>query len=321
MTNRHGLRIMLAVVLLGANPPGAPAQQYPSKPIRIVNGFAPGGPSDVGARTIAQKLTETWGQQVIVDTRPGAGGNIAAEMVAKSPADGYTLLLGVFAHAVNASLYAKLPFDPIKDFAPIILFASVANVLVVHPSLPVQSVKQLIALAKTQPGQLSCGSAGNGTASHLALELMNLIAGTRINHIPYKGLAPAHTDVVGGQITMLFDGIVTAMPHAKIGRLRMLAVTTAKRWQGAAEVPTMAEAGLPGYEVNSWYGLLAPAGTPRDIIQRLNTEVARGLRAPDARDRLYTIGAEPMADTPEAFAAYIDAEAATTRSRSVSPST
>ena len=298
----------LAVLAVAAGAQDALAQQYLGKPIRIVSGFAAGGPSDVGARTIGQKLTEAWGQQVIVDIRPGAGGNIASDIVAKSAPDGYTLLLGVFAHAVNPSLYSKLPFDAIKDFAPIILFASVANVLAVHPSLPVDSVSQLISFARTRPEQLTSGSAGNGTSSHLALELLNLMAGTKITHVPYKGLAPAHTDLVGGQITMLFDGVVTALPRAKTGRLRVLAVTTAKRWQGAPDVPTVAEAGLPGFEVNSWYGLLAPAGTPREIIQRLNAEVARGLRAPDARERLYSIGAEPMADTPEAFAAYIQSE-------------
>jgi len=286
------------------------AQQYPAKPIRLVVGFAAGGPSDVAARTIAQKLTEKWGQQVIVDIRPGAGGNIASEIVAKAPADGYTLLEPAFAHAVNPFLYSKLPFDTLKDFAPVLLFASIANVLVVHPSIPAQSVKELIAFAKTRPGQLSYGSSGNGTASHLAGELLNLMGGIKIAHIPYKGLAPAHTEVMGGQIGLLFDGIVTGIPAVKAGRLRALAVTTVKRWQGTPDIPTMSEAGLTGFEVNSWYGLIAPAGTPREIIMTLNTEVARSLREPDARERLYSIGAEPMNNTPEEFAAYINAEMA-----------
>jgi tripartite-type tricarboxylate transporter receptor subunit TctC len=289
---------------------GACAQQYPSKPIRLVVGFAAGGPSDVAARTIAQKLTEKWGQQVIVDIRPGAGGNIATEIVAKAPADGYTLLEPAFAHAANPFLYSKLPFDAVKDFAPVLLFASIANVLVIHPSLPVHSVKELIAFAKAHPGQLTMGSSGNGTASHLASELMNYMAGIKTTHVPYKGLAPAHTDLMGGQLSMLFDGIVTGMPAVKAGRLRALAVTTAKRWQGTPDIPTMSEAGLAGFEVNSWYGLLAPAGTPRDIITRLNSEVSRALREPDARERLYSIGAEPMNNTPEEFAAYINAEMA-----------
>ena len=286
------------------------AQQYPAKPIRLVVGFAAGGPSDVAARTIAQKLTEKWGQQVIVDIRPDAGGNIASEIVAKAPADGYTLLEPAFAHAVNPFLYSKLPFDTLKDFAPVLLFASIANVLVVHPSIPAQSVKELIAFAKTRPGQLSYGSSGNGTASHLAGELLNLMGGIKIAHIPYKGLAPAHTEVMGGQIGLLFDGIVTGIPAVKAGRLRALAVTTVKRWQGTPDIPTMSEAGLTGFEVNSWYGLIAPAGTPREIIMKLNTEVARSLREPDARERLYSIGAEPMNNTPEEFAAYINAEMA-----------
>jgi tripartite-type tricarboxylate transporter receptor subunit TctC len=300
--------LSIAALLTGSV--AACAQQYPSKPIRIVIGFAAGGPSDIAARTIGQKLTEKWGQQVIVDIRPGASGNIATEIVAKAPPDGYTLLEPAFAHAVNPFLYSKLPFDAVKDFAPVLLFASIANVLVVHPSIPARSVKELIAFAKTRPGELTAGSAGNGTASHLAVELLNLMGGIKTTHVPYKGLAPAHTEIMGGQLSMLFDGIVTGMPAVKAGRLRALGVTTAKRWQGTPDIPTMAESGLAGFEVNSWYGLLAPAGTPRDVILRLNSEVARALREPDARERLYSIGAEPMDNTPEEFAAYIAAEMA-----------
>ncbi len=295
-------------VLLMANAPCALAQQYPTKPIRLLVGFAAGGPSDVAARTIAQKLTEKWGQQVIVDIRPGAGGNIATEIAAKAPADGYTLIEPAFAHAVNPILYPKLPFDAVKDFAPILLFASIANLLVVHPSIPVHSVTELIAFAKARPNQLVYGSAGSGTASHFAGELLNVMGGIKVTHIPYKGLAPAHTETVGGQLSMMFDGIVTGLPAVKAGRLRALGVTTLKRWQGAPDIPTMSEAGLAGFEVNSWYGLLAPAGTPREIVLRLNSEVARALREPDARERLYSIGAEPMSNTPEEFADYINAE-------------
>ena len=306
--NRYFLAAIPCAALLMPAATGTVAQQYPTKPIRILVGFAAGGPSDVAARTIGQKLTEKWGQQVIVDIRPGAGGNIATEIAAKAPADGYTLLEPAFAHAVNPVLYPKLPFDALKDFAPILLFASIANLLVVHPSIPVHSVKELIAFAKARPNQLTYGSAGNGTASHFAGELMNMMGGTRVTHIPYKGLTPAHTEVIGGQLSMMFDGIVTGVPAAKAGRLRALAVTTLKRWQGTPDIPTMSEAGLAGFEVNSWYGLLAPAGTPREIVMRLNTEVARALREPDARERLYSIGAEPMSTTPEEFAAYIKAE-------------
>lgn len=290
--------------------PGALAQQYPAKPIRLLVGFAAGGPSDVAARTIAQKLTEKWGQQVIVDIRPGAGGNIATEIAAKAPADGYTLIEPAFAHAVNPILYQNLPFDAVKDFAPILLFASIANLLVVHPSIPAHSVKELIAFANARPSQLTYGSAGSGTASHFAGELLKMMGGIKITHIPYKGLAPAHTETIGGQLSMMFDGIVTGLPAVKAGRLRALGVTTLKRWQGAPDIPTMSEAGLAGFEVNSWYGLLAPAGTPREIVLRLNSEVARALREPDARERLYSIGAEPMSNTPEEFADYINAEMA-----------
>ena len=294
--------------LLMAGTPCALAQQYPAKPIRLLIGFAAGGPSDVIARTISQKLNEKWGQPVIVDIRPGAGGNIATEIAAKAPADGYTLLIPAFAHAVNPLLYSKLPFDAAKDFAPILLVASIANLLVVHPSIPAHSVKELIAFAKARPNQLVYGSAGSGTASHFAGELLNMMGGIKVTHIPYKGLAPAHTETMGGQLSMMFDGIVTGLPAVKAGRLRALAVTTLKRWQGAPDIPTMSEAGLAGFEVNSWFGLLAPAGTPREIVLRLNSEVARALHEPDARERLYSIGAEPMNNTPEEFAAYINAE-------------
>ncbi len=285
------------------------AQQYPTKPIRILVGFAAGGPSDVGARTIAQKLTEKWGQPVIVDFRPGAAGNIATDMAAKAPADGYTLIAAAFAHAVNPALYAKLPFDATKDFTPVLLFASIANLLVVHPSIPARSVKELIALAKTRPDQLTIGSAGAGTSSHLSGELMKMMGGVKITHVPYKGLAPASVDTIGGQLSMMFDGIVTGVPAAKSGRLRALGVTTAKRWQGAPDIPAIGES-LPGFEVNSWYGLIAPTGTPREIVTRLNTEVANALREPDARARLYSIGAEPMSNTPEEFGIFIQNEMA-----------
>ena len=304
---RHAVLFSLLVMSIAS---GAFAQPYPNKPIRLLVGFAAGGPSDVAARTIAQKLNEKWGQPVVVDIRPGASGNIAAEIAAKAPADGYTLLEPAFAHAVNPILYSKLPFDAIKDFAPMLMFASIANLLVVHPSLPVHSVKELIAFAKARPGQLTCGSAGNGTSSHFAGELMNMMGGIKVVHVPYKGLAPAHTETIGGQLSMMFDGIVTGLPAVKAGRLRALGVTTLKRWQGAPDIPTMSQAGLAGFEVNSWYGLLAPAGTPRDIVMRLNTEVAHALREPDARERLYSIGAEPISTTPEEFGAYINAEMA-----------
>jgi len=296
------------MVALAAALPAANAQQYPSKPIRLVVGFAAGGPSDVAARTIAQKLAEKWGQQVIVDIRPGASGNIATEIVAKAPPDGYTLLEPAFAHAVNPFLYSKLPFDASKDFAPVLLFASIANVLVVHPSIPARSVAELIAFAKAHPGQLTAGSSGNGTASHLAVELLNMMGGIKTTHVPYKGLAPAHTDLMGGQITMLFDGIVTGMPAVKAGRLRALAVTTAKRWQGTPDIPTMAEAGLAGFEVNSWYGLLAPANTPEPVVNRLYTVTQKILSTPAVRERLASLGMVVSPMPPAEFGAFIVTE-------------
>ncbi|MGZ5091911.1 MAG: tripartite tricarboxylate transporter substrate binding protein [Burkholderiales bacterium] len=285
-------------------------QQYPAKPIRLLVGFAAGGPSDVASRTVGQKLTQKWGQQVIVDIRPGAGGTIASDAVAKAPPDGYTLLLPAFSHAVNPSLISRLPYDTLRDFTPIVLFASTANMLVTHPSIPAKTVRELIAIAKARPNQLTYGSAGNGTASHLAGELLNTMGGVSITHVPYKGIAPAHTDTMGGQISMMFDSLVTGIPAVKAGRLRAFGVTTLKRWPGAPDVPTMSEAGLTGYEVNSWYGLMGPAGLSREIVQRLNAEVIRSMAEPDARERLYSIGAEPMSNTPEEFAAYIRSEMA-----------
>lgn len=300
--------LLFSIAALTALAQTAP-QQYPSKPIHIIVGFPPGGNSDFVARAVGRGLGESWGQQVIVDNRPGAGGNIAAEMVAKAPDDGHTLLLGVFAHAVNPSLYAgKLPFDTLKDFVPVILCVSSANILVVHPSLPVKSVRELIALAKAKPGAITYASAGNGTASHLAGELLKMLAGIDILHVPYRGTGLAHTDLMGGRVTMFFAAMAGTLSNVQAGRLRALGVTTLKRWPGAPNVPTMAEAGVPGFEVNSWSGLLAPAGTSKEIVVRLNTEVARILRSAETRERLYSFGAEPIDNTPEEFAAYINAE-------------
>ena len=281
---------------------------YPSKPIRVLVGFPPGGNSDFVARAVGRGLSELWGQQVVIDNRPGAGGNIAAELVAKAPADGYTLLLGVFAHAVNPSLYgSRLPFNAVKDFAPVILCVSSANILVVHPSLPVKSVKELIAFAKAKPGQITYASSGNGTASHLAGELFDLMAGVKTVHVPYRGNGLAHTDLMGGRVIMFFAAMAGTLPSVQAGRLRALGVTTLKRWPGAPGVPTMSESGLAGFEVNSWSGILAPAGTPPEIVTRLNTEIARIMRQKETRDRLYSFGAEPIENTPAEFTAYINA--------------
>jgi tripartite-type tricarboxylate transporter receptor subunit TctC len=298
------VKVFFTVAVFASAACAAHAQQYPVKPIRILVGFAAGGPSDVGARTVGQKLTEKWGQPVIVDFRPGAAGNIATDMAAKAPADGYTLIAAAFAHAVNPSLYAKLPFDAAKDFTPVLMFASIANLLVVHPSIPARSVKELIAFAKTRPDQLTHGSAGSGTSSHLSGELMKMMGGFKATHVPYKGLAPAHIDTIGGQLSMLFDGIVTGVPAAKAGRLRALGVTTANRWSGAPDIPAIGET-LPGFEVNSWYGLLAPAGTPREVVARLHSEVAKILRAADVRDQLTSQGADIVGNSPDEFTVWI----------------
>lgn len=283
-------------------------QPYPSKPIHLLVGFPPGGNSDFVARALGRGLAESWGQSVIVDNRPGAGGNIAADLVAKAAADGHTLLLAVFAHAVNPSLYRSLPFDPMKDFAPVILCTSAANILVVHPSLPATSVKTLIALAKAKPAAVTYASAGNGTASHLAGELLKMMTGIDIVHVPYRGTGPAHTDLMGGRVSTFFAAMAGTLPHVQTGRLRALAVTTLKRWPGAMEVPTMAEAGVTGFEVNSWSGVLAPAGTPVQIVKRLNGEIARIARLPETRRQFFSFGAEPIDNTPEEFAAYINGE-------------
>lgn len=286
----------------------AHAQQYPVKPIRIVVGFAPGGPTDIYARLIGQKLTAAWGQPVIVDARPGASGNIGADIVAKSLPDGYTLMLPSFSIAVNPSLYTKLPYDLMRDFAPVIMYASVGHILVVHPSVPARNVQELLALAKKQPSSLIYASAGNGTAGHLAGELFNMMLGVKLTHIPYKGMAPAQTDTIGGQVSMLFDSLSTGLTAIRAKRLRPIAVTTLERQPSAPDVPTLSESGLKGYELGAWYGLLAPTGTPRDIVQRLYSEVRRGVREADVRDRFTALGAELVDKNPEAFAEHLRTE-------------
>ncbi len=300
-------RIFCALFCLAASV--AFAQGYPSKPVRMVVPFPPGGTTDILARAVGQKLSEAWGQQVVIDNRPGAGGNIGTDIVAKAPADGYTLLMGtVGTHAINASLYAKLPFDPIKDFAPVALVASVPNVLVVNATIPATSVKELIALAKSKPGQLNFASSGNGTSIHLSGELFKSMTGTSILHIPYKGSSPALTDLIGGQTNMMFDNLPSSMGHIKSGKLRALAVTSAKRSPALPDVPTIAEAGVAGYEASSWFGVLAPAGTPKEIVAKINADIVKALGVPEIKERLSSQGAEPVGNTPEQFAAYIGTE-------------
>jgi tripartite-type tricarboxylate transporter receptor subunit TctC len=289
----------------------AVADTYPSKPIKLIVPFPAAGTTDILARVVAQKLTEAWGQPVIVDNRPGAAGNIGADLVAKSPADGYTVLMGtVSTHAINPSLYARLPFDHVKDFAPITLVAAVPNILVVNPSVPATSVKELIALAKAKPGKLNFASSGNGTSIHLSGELFKTMTGVDMTHVPYKGSAPALTDLMGGQVNVMFDNMPSAFPHVKSGKLRALAVTSARRSPAVPDLPTVAEAGVPGYEATSWFGLIAPAGTPKEIVNKFSTTVAKILGTPEVRERLSSQGAEPVGNTPEQFSAFIRAETA-----------
>jgi len=285
------------------------ADAYPSKSIRMVVPFNAGGTTDILARAIGQKLSEVFGQQVVVDNRAGAGGNIGADVVAKSAPDGYTLLMGtVGTHAINPSLYAKMPFDHLKDFVPITQVAAVSNVLVVHPSVPAKSVAELIALAKAKPGKLNFASSGNGTSIHLSGELFKTLTGVDMVHIPYKGSAPAITDLLGGQVNLMFDNLPSALPHIKTGKLRALGVTSSKRAPALPDAPTIAEAGVPGFEATSWFGVFAPAGTPKEVVARLHKEIVKALNSPDTKERLSGQGADLIGNTPEQFAAYIAAE-------------
>ncbi|MGZ8228215.1 MAG: Bug family tripartite tricarboxylate transporter substrate binding protein [Burkholderiales bacterium] len=277
------------------------AQGYPTKPVRLVVGFTPGGGVDINARLLAPKLTEYFGQQVIVDNRPGAGTNIANELVARAAPDGYTILVNTAAVVINMSLYKKVNYDALKDFAPISIFSQSPNILTVHPSLPVRGVKDLIALAKSKPGAMNYSSAGSGTTQHLTGELFKLRTGTNIVHVPYKGTAPSLTALLGGEVEMTFANIPAISAHVKGKRLRALANAGPKRSDQLPEVPTMREAGIKGMEVVVWYGLLAPAGTPREVINVLASSIAKAARSPDTRQRLIDQGAEPVGNSPEEF--------------------
>jgi tripartite-type tricarboxylate transporter receptor subunit TctC len=293
------LPVLLAVAA------GAMAQPYPARSIRVIVGFPPGSGADITARVIGAKAGEALAQQVIVDNRPGAASNIAAELAAKAPADGYTLFIGTVANTINATLYPRLPFDFARDFAPVALTTAAPNVLVVHTSVPAKSVKELIALAKIRPGQLNYASAGTGTAPHLSGELFNAMAGVRMVHIPYKGSPPAVTDLLAGEVALMFSPSSTVLPHVKSGRLRALAVTTAARLPSLPELPTVAESGLKGYETITWFGFVAPAKTPQAIVARLNAEIVKVLALPEVRNPFAIQGIEVIGGTPEQFASYI----------------
>lgn len=298
---------LLTVALAGAA--AAQAADYPTKPIRMLVGFAPGGGTDATARPIAAKLGDALGQQVVVDNRPGAAGNIAAEITANAAPDGYTILMATIASlAINPSLYSKLPFDPEKDLAPVIQAVDSTNILSLHPSVPAASVKELIALARQKP--LNYGSSGVGGTGHLAGELFNVMAGTKMSHVPYKGGGPAMVDLVAGNIQLVFATAASAVPQIKAGRIKGIAVTTAKRSGLMPELPTISEAGLKGYEANNWYGIVVPAKTPKPIVARLNAEVAKILNMPDIKQFLFNMGLDVAPGTPETFGAYIRSERA-----------
>ncbi len=302
---------LFGLVSAMAQAPGGAASTYPSKAIKLLVPFTPGGSTDILARAIGIELTKAWGQPVVVENLAGAGGSIGADKVAKSPADGYTLLMGhIGTLAVNPSLYPALPYDPVKSFAPVAWVASVPNVLVVHPSVKANNVKELVALAKSKPGQLNYGSGGNGSAANLATEYFKMQTGTSLLHIPYKGTSPAVTDLVGGQIQVLFTGGPAVLPFIKSGQLRALGISSVKRLDALPDLPTIAESGYKDFEADQWYGVVAPTGTPRDIVMKLNTQINLALNAPELKTRLAAEGAIANPSTPEVFGQLIVREIA-----------
>jgi tripartite-type tricarboxylate transporter receptor subunit TctC len=284
------------------------AQPYPSKPIRMIVAFAPGGIADFAARSISQRLAESLGVPVVVENRPGAGGVIGADLVAKAAPDGYTVLVTSISHTINPSVTKNLPFDTQRDFAPVMLIADAPNILVVHPSVPAASLQELIELARRRPGELNYASSGVGTSTHLCGELLKAMTAIDLVHVPYKGGGPAVADLLGGQVQVMFATLPTVLEHIRAGKLRALGVTGGQRFAGAPEFPTIAQTGLPGYEVSGWSGLFAPAGTPRAAIDRLAAETARILREPTLKERFLAQGAEPAVKLPDEFAAFVDSE-------------
>ena len=311
-TRRFALGSIASAAVLGAGlltHTAAMAQAYPTKPVTIIVPFAAGGTTDILARIIGQALTAELGQSVVVDNRAGAGGNIGGQAAAKATPDGHTLFMGtVGTHAINASLYKKMPFDPVKDFAPLTRVANVPNLLVANPAQPYKSVKDLITYAKANPGKVNFGSSGNGSSIHLSGELFKSLAKVDMQHVPYKGSAPAVTDLLGNQIGIMFDNMPSAIQHVRSGKLVPLAVITAKRSPELPNVPTIAEAGVPGYEATSWFGMFAPAGTPAPVLAKLNAAIVKVLAQPDVKKKINEQGAEVYSETPEQFAAFIQAE-------------
>ena len=302
--------LLVAGALLAGSLP-AWAQPYPNRPLRIVVPFPPGGGTDIGTRIVAQKLQEAWGQAVIVENKPGAAGIVGTELTAKSAPDGYTFMMGnIGTHAINVSLYKKLAYDPVKDFAPVSMVADLPLLLLVHPSVPANSVKELIALAKSQPGKLNFSSSGAGGSMHVAAELFKSMTGVDMVHIPYKGGAPAVADLLSGQVALSFSTVLETIQHVKAGKVRALAVTNDHRSIALPDLPTIAEAGLPGYQSISWLALFAPAGTPKEIVNKVSAESVRILTLPDVKERLLAQGAEPIGSTPEQLAATLAADIA-----------
>ena len=285
------------------------SQSFPAKSIRWISPWPAGGANDIFSRAIGQKIAESFGQQVLVDNRPGAAGTIGSDLAAKAPADGYTVVMGSSpTHAIAPALYPALPYDPVRDFAAVTLVGSVPNVLVLHPSVPARNVKELIAVAKARPGKLNFASTGNGTSQHLSAELFKFMAGVDMVHIPYKGTAPALTELVAGQVDLAFENMPALIPHIQAGRLRALAVTTSKRSAIMPELPTIAEAGLPGYDASVWFGVFVPAGTPRPVIDRLHAEILKALQTPDLKSRMVSMGTEVSGMGPDDFSAYVRKE-------------
>ncbi|WP_064577339.1 Bug family tripartite tricarboxylate transporter substrate binding protein [Cupriavidus gilardii] len=303
--------VALATTFAGVSGAAYAQDGYPTKPITMIVPFSAGGTTDILARIVGLQLGKALGQPVVIENRPGAGGNIGASLAAKAPGDGYTLFMGTIGtHAINQSLYSKLPYDPVKDFAPITRVAMVPNLVVVNPNVPAKSVKELIAYVKANPNKISYGSSGNGSSMHLSGELFNSMTGLNIQHVPYKGSAPAVNDLLGNQIGLMFDNLPSSYQHVKAGKLRPLAVTSAKRSPALPDVPTVAEAGVPGYEATSWFALYATGGTPKAIVDRLNAEVVKILAMPDVQKQMAGQGAEPSPEKPEQLAAFMKTEAA-----------
>jgi tripartite-type tricarboxylate transporter receptor subunit TctC len=305
-------RFLCVGVLLCASSVAAPvaAAEYPSRPIRFIVPFPPGGGNDIVGRIVAARLAEGLGQQIVVDNRGGAGGTIGTDITAKAPPDGYTMLVNNISLAVNHTLFKKLPYDTLKDLAPVSLIGRQPNIVVVHPALPVKSVRELLALARAKPGEMSYGSGGVGTASHLATEMLKLMTKTEMVHVPYKGLGPALTDLVGGRLQVIISTMASALPQTRAGRLRPIAVTTAQRSAFFPDVPTMDEAGVKGYEFSTWYGLLMPGGTPRAIVERVNAETRKAVGSSLVKEQFVGQGLEPASSSPQEFGAYLKREVA-----------